>query len=203
MWVSNNNLIPSLEHSLLPLGKLLAKAHKTVVISNINDASLLLYMVVTSNFFFFTSICLQTVYVSSLLCCCSDDLFELVWRGGGGGGTTLEIEEPAVSCLRLSPRLKQPLEARVPEMLSPPSEDDMAKWLSAIVKGEEHNHGGGRREWKDRQRAPSEKSSETSMATKKATSTCKNKKLRAAEDSATKVCEHTVCICIPANFSFF
>jgi hypothetical protein len=47
------------------------------------------------------------------------DLFELVWQGGRGG--TSELEEPAVSFHRLSPRF------------NPPSEDEMAMWLSAIV----------------------------------------------------------------------
>ncbi|XP_062204793.1 transcription factor APG-like [Phragmites australis] len=118
----------------------------------------------------------------------TDDLFKLVQQGVGGGGQgTLELEHPAVSCFRLSSRFKLPAAAHVPEVRSgPPSEDEMAAWLYAIINGEEHAHdGSGRGRTADGQRAPPKESSDMSMATW-ATSTDKNEKLPITEGMGTK-----------------
>ncbi|KAL6622573.1 hypothetical protein ACP70R_032452 [Stipagrostis hirtigluma subsp. patula] len=82
------------------------------------------------------------------------DLFELVWQGGGGGGTP---EQPPVTCLCLSPRFRPtaPALPHVPDVLpSPPSEDEMASWLYAIVIGDSHGGGGQRTSADDSDETP-------------------------------------------------
>ncbi|XP_012699853.1 transcription factor APG isoform X1 [Setaria italica] len=62
----------------------------------------------------------------------SDDPFELVWGQGGGAGapgSTTTMQPAAESCRLWSPPPEVPFD--------PPSEDEMAAWLCAIVKGEE------------------------------------------------------------------
>ncbi|KAK3165449.1 hypothetical protein QOZ80_1AG0033320 [Eleusine coracana subsp. coracana] len=120
----------------------------------------------------------------------SGDLFDLVWRGGG---RSLELEERAGSCLRFSPQFEPPVEEHVPEVPPGlPSENEMATWLYAIVKGEDHAYGdgnGGRCTDNDGWHAPLEKSSETSTDTAEATSLEKKiEKVPTAEvtDTATK-----------------
>jgi hypothetical protein len=115
----------------------------------------------------------------------------VVRRGGGGG--TLELEEPAVSCHRLSPRFKPPTEARLPEMLPSPrsDEDEMAARLDAIDKGAEHGSAGGACGWTDyngRSAPSSEKSREATVEGKGTSVEEESDKLWTAEDTATKVC---------------
>ncbi|CAD6269617.1 unnamed protein product [Miscanthus lutarioriparius] len=64
----------------------------------------------------------------------TDELFELVWEQGGQdcGGASGSMQ-PAVSCLWSPKFSSKPPDVR----LDPPSEDEMAAWLSVIVKGEE------------------------------------------------------------------
>ncbi|TVU35103.1 hypothetical protein EJB05_16972, partial [Eragrostis curvula] len=106
--------------------------------------------------------------------CTTCDLFELVWPGGG---STMELEKPGVSGLPFSPRFNPQPEAHVPEVPSvSPSEAQMAAWLFAIVKGEEHANGGGGHEPKE--------SSDTSKGAH--AESMDNKKLPTAEGMATK-----------------
>ncbi|CAL5092599.1 unnamed protein product [Urochloa decumbens] len=72
----------------------------------------------------------------------TDDLFDLAWEQGGEGAgsapesTTIPPSEPC----RLSsppPGFKPPPPPAAEVRLGPPSEEEMAAWLSAIVKGEE------------------------------------------------------------------
>ncbi|KAL6622572.1 hypothetical protein ACP70R_032451 [Stipagrostis hirtigluma subsp. patula] len=75
----------------------------------------------------------------------TDDLFELMWQGGGESRVE---HKPALSRLCLSPTIRPPEPAHAPDMRSDPapSEDEMAAWLGAIVKGEEQTSGGGRQQ---------------------------------------------------------
>ncbi|KAL6847057.1 hypothetical protein ACP4OV_022910 [Aristida adscensionis] len=133
-----------------------------------------------------------------------DGLFELVWQGGGGSGSGASEAErkpavscvrvpPAVSCFRVPPRFKPPEPVTAPpEVLQPrpaPSEDDMAAWLRAIVKGEEHasdggGGGGGHEQTALRPHDPAKGSSDTSTATRSA-SPERRQKLAVTEDMVT------------------
>lgn len=58
-----------------------------------------------------------------------DDFFEPVWEQDGASGSM----QPALSCLWSPRQFSGPPDVR----FDPPSEDEMAAWLGAIVKGEE------------------------------------------------------------------
>jgi len=63
-----------------------------------------------------------------------DELFEIVWeQGGQDGGSASGSMQPALSCL-WSPKFSKPPDVR---SFAPPSENKMAVWLGAIVKGDE------------------------------------------------------------------
>ncbi|KAL6622571.1 hypothetical protein ACP70R_032450 [Stipagrostis hirtigluma subsp. patula] len=96
-----------------------------------------------------------------------DDPLELVLQGGG----TLDLDQPWFK--------PPPLASNVHEVPSgPPSEDEMAAWLYAIVKGEEHVADG-------RLALPKE-SSDTPTATRATSSTDKREKLAITEGMASK-----------------
>ncbi|RLM98810.1 hypothetical protein C2845_PM06G33000 [Panicum miliaceum] len=105
--------------------------------------------------------------LSACMAPCIDDLFDLLWEeqgGGGAPGSTTTTTQPGEPC-RWSPQFKAPPEV----WRDPPSEDEMAAWLRAIVMGEElaFTDGGGREQAAGGQDVPGTKGSSDASATDK------------------------------------